>query len=71
MIFLVIAVAVDYFFGVSTLFLKLVVFVSGVLFMLVGVLSISVHFVRRPQWCIAPVMREDKRSRRRQSAPRG
>jgi hypothetical protein len=71
MTFLVIGVEVDYFFGVGNLFLKLVVLVSGLLFMLVGLLSISVHFLRRPQWCIAPVLRDPKPSRPRSRPRRG
>jgi hypothetical protein len=65
----VIAVDVDYFFGVGNLLLKLVVFLGALLFMVVGALSVSVHVLRRPQWCIAPVLREPKRPRARSPSP--
>jgi hypothetical protein len=63
--FAVIAADVDYFFGLGTPFLKLVVYGSAILAAAAGVLTISVHFLRWPQWCIAPVLREPKRPRRR------
>jgi hypothetical protein len=63
--FLVIGVDVDYFFGTGNLFLELVVFVSGLLCFFVGALSVSVQVLRRPQWCIAPVLRDSQRSRPR------
>lgn len=63
MTFAVISVEVDYFFGTGNLFLKLVVFLSALLFMIVGLMSISVHFLRRPQWCIAPVLRNPQPER--------
>ena len=59
--FAVIATDVDYFFGLGTPLLKLVVYGSAILAAAAGLLAISVHFLRRPQWCIAPVLREPKR----------
>ncbi|HWF26294.1 MAG TPA: hypothetical protein VG275_12640 [Solirubrobacteraceae bacterium] len=71
MTFLVTGVEVDYFFGVGNLFPKLVVLISGLLFLIVGALSFAVHYLHRPQWCIAPVLRDPKHSRVRSRPRRG
>ncbi|HEY5241725.1 MAG TPA: hypothetical protein VIJ22_09680, partial [Polyangiaceae bacterium] len=62
---LVIGVGVDHFAGTGDVFLKLVVLISGLLFFIAGLLSFSVRYLRRPQWCIAPVLREPGRPRPR------
>jgi hypothetical protein len=59
-----IAVEVDYFFGMGTPLLKVLVGVFGVVFFAGGLLTMTIHYLHWPRWCIAPVLRDPERPRR-------